>query len=95
MPSFRIRFMGPITDLIGKRELDIQAHEGATLFDVFTEVERQYGESVSRKIIGPDGNFQSYVLVSVNGTDIRRLNGISTRLKDGDGILVALQIAGG
>jgi len=95
MPSFKIQLMGPVTQLIGKTELNVQAKEGATLSDVFEEVGREYGESVKRKILAPDGDFHPYVLVSVNGTDARGLNGIDTRLNDGDGILLALLITGG
>jgi len=50
---------------------------------------------VKRKILAPDGDFHPYVLVSVNGTDVRGLNGIDTRLNDGDAILLALLITGG
>ncbi len=95
MPSFKIHLMESITDLVGKTELDVQAKEGATLSDVFKEVGREYGESVKKKIIAPDGGFYSYVLVSVNGIDFRALNGMDTRLKDGDIILAGLLITGG
>ena len=95
MPSFKIHLMESITDLVGKTELDVQAKEGATLSDVFKEVGREYGESVKKKIIAPDGGFYPYVLVSVNGIDFRALNGMDTRLKDGDIILVGLLITGG
>lgn len=95
MPSFKIHFMESMTDLVGKAELDVQAKEGATLSDVFKEVGRDYGESMKKKIIAPDGAFHPYVLVSVNGTDFRALNGIDTRLNVGDEILVALLITGG
>ncbi len=87
--------MGSMTDLVGKTELDVQAKEGATLSDVFKEVGREYGESVKKKFLAPDGDFYPYVLVSVNGSDFRGLNGIDTRLKDGDRILVGLLITGG
>ena len=95
MPSFKIHLMESMTDLVGKTELDVQAKEGATLSDVFKEVGREYGESVKKKIIAPDGGFYPYVLVSVNGIDFRALNGMDTRLKDGDIILVGLLITGG
>ncbi len=95
MPRFKIQLMESMTDFIGKAELDVQSKEGATLSDVFREVGREYGESVKKKIIAPDGGFYPYVLVSVNGTDFRALNGIDTRLKDGDRILVGLLITGG
>ena len=95
MPSFKIQLMESMTDLVGKTELDVQAKEGATLSDVFKEVGREYGESVKKKIIAPDGGFYPYVLVSVNGIDFRALNGMDTRLKDGDIILAGLLITGG
>ena len=95
MPSFKIHLMESITDLVGKTELDVQAKEGATLSDVFKEVGREYGESVKKKIVAPDGDFHPYVLVSVNGIDFRALNGMDTRLKDGDIILAGLLITGG
>ena len=82
MPSFKIHLMESITDLVGKTELDVQAKEGATLSDVFKEVGREYGENVKKKILAPDGDFHPYVLVSVNGTDFRGLNGINTRLNE-------------
>lgn len=95
MPSFKIQLMGSMTDFVGKTELDVRAKEGATLSDVFKEVGREYGESMKKKIVAPDGDFHPYVLVSVNGTDFRELNGIDTRLKDSDRILVGLLIMGG
>lgn len=95
MASFNIQLMESMTDLVGKTELHVQAKEGATLSEVFEEVGREYGESVKKKIIAPDGGFHPYVLVSVNGTDFRALNGMDTQLKDGDTILVGLLITGG
>jgi len=87
--------MEPVSQLIGKTKLEVQAEEGASLSDVFEEVGREYGEGVKKKILAPDGDFHPYILVSVNGTDVRGLNGIDTRLNDGDGILLALLITGG
>ena len=95
MPIFKIQLMESMRDLVGKTELDVQAEEGATLSDVFTEVGREYGESVKKKIIAPDGGFYPYILVSLNGTDFRALKGMDTRLKDRDIILVGLLIIGG
>ena len=95
MPSFKIQLVGPITEFVGESELDVQAEEGATLSDLFTEVGKGYGEIMRKKIITPDGDFHPYILASVNGTDVGQLNGINTRLKEGDGILVALLVVGG
>lgn len=94
-PSFKIHLMESMTELVGKTELDLEAEEGATLFDIFTEVEKDYGEIVKNKITTADGDFHPYVLVSVNGTDFRALNGMDTRLNEGDEILLGMLITGG
>ncbi len=94
-PTFKIELVEPVTQLTGKTELVVRGNEGATLSDVFTEVGRNYGEIVKKKFLTPDGDFHPYVLVSVNGTDFRELNGIDTRLNEGDEILVGLLITGG
>jgi MoaD family protein len=95
MLGVKIRLMGPMADFIGKTELDVQVKEGTTLCDVFQEVGREYGQNVKKKIIAPDGDFHPYVLVSLNGTDVRGQKGIDTRLNDGDEVLLALLITGG
>ena len=95
MPSYKIHLMESMTNLVGETELEVRAKEGATLSDVFKEVGREYGENVKKKILAPDGGFHPYVLVSVNGTDFRELDGIDTRLNNGDKILIGLLITGG
>jgi molybdopterin synthase sulfur carrier subunit len=95
MPSFKIHLMESITYHAGKTELDVQAEEGVTLADLFKEVGREYGESMKNKFIAPDGDFQPYILISVNGTDARGMDGINTRLNEGDDVLLALLVTGG
>ena len=95
MPSFKIRFFGPITTLTGTREVDVQADGCTTLRDVFTQMGKEHGAPLKNKIIAPDGNFQPYLLVVVNNTDVKRLKGIDTEVKDNDGIVVALTVTGG
>ena len=95
MANFNIRLMGPMRYLIGMTDLCVSAKEGATLFEVLKQMEKEHGESVRGKILAPSGDFHPYVLASINDADIRGLNGIDTRLNDGDKILIALQITGG
>ena len=95
MPIFKIQLMGPFIDLVGKSELEAQSPDGATLSNLVEEIEKTYGKSVKNKIMAPDGDFHPYVLVSVNGTDVRGLQGINTPINEGDKIILALLITGG
>ena len=95
MPSFKIRFFGPITSLTQLNEVNVHDDGCTTLRDVFTQLGKEHGETLKNKIIAPDGNFQPYLNVVVNTTNVKRLKGIDTEVKDSDGIVVALTVTGG
>lgn len=95
MGNYKIRLIGPLTQVTGKSHIDIEAEEGVTVNDLLMEVGRRHGERVKPKILTPEGDLHPYVLVSVNGTNIMELNGMGTRLHDRDSILVAINIVGG
>lgn len=52
-------------------------------------------DTLVQKIRGRDGALRPYVNVFVRRTDIRALNGLATRLADGDEIIVMPSVAGG
>jgi hypothetical protein len=95
LPTITIRLMEPMTELIGRAELKVQTGKEAALSDALTEMGNLCGDIVKQQILAPDGDFHPYILASLNGEDIRGLQGIHTRVNDGDVILLALNITGG
>lgn len=47
------------------------------------------------RLIGSNGEFNKFILVYLNGEDIRFLDGINTTVKDGDEISIIPAMAGG
>ena len=62
--------------------------------DLINQLSSEYPQ-IRERLINKDGEFNRFVNVYVNGEDIRFLNDISTKLKDGDEISIVPAIAGG
>ena len=67
--------------------------QGNTLFECFEDLERQF-PGVKEKIIGDDPETPR-VLIFVNGENIRTLDGLHSRLRDGDEVGIIPLAAGG
>ncbi|MFF3211334.1 MoaD/ThiS family protein [Streptomyces sp. NPDC002886] len=70
--------------------------EGATLADLFTDLETRH-KGIQERIIdeGKGGELRRFVNVYLNDEDVRFLDGISTALKDGDNVTILPAVAGG
>jgi sulfur-carrier protein len=67
--------------------------DGATVGEVLDSLYERYGELRSR--IAEDGGLRRFVNVYVDGEDIRFLEGLDTRVKDGDEVTILPAVAGG
>jgi len=71
----------------------VEASPG-TLRDVVTELAGQY-PSLSERLLGPGGELHRFVNVYLNDEDIRYLEGLDTKLADGDVLSILPAVAGG
>lgn len=87
-----VRVFGDVSQIIGKRH-EVEVPEGSTVSTVTNKVGEKSGQR-----IGYLGEFQvggKDLAVLVNGKNIDMINGPSTRLMDGDEIVVMQPTAGG
>ena len=66
----------------------------ATVSDLVKEVVEQY-PSVKFHLVDAEGNLRKHFNVFVNGTHIRDLNGMDTRLNQEDKVILMASAAGG
>jgi molybdopterin synthase sulfur carrier subunit len=71
--------------LVGKPVLEFEVPENATVFDVIELLPRELKE----RVIDEKGNVKYPVEIAVNGRRIDFLDGLNTKLKDGDVILLS------
>ena len=67
--------------------------EGATLADLFADLESRHNGIRERIVDG--GQLRRFVNVYLNDEDVRFLDGISTKLADGDNVTILPAVAGG
>jgi len=87
-----VRIPTPLRRFTGDRaELSAEAAELSSILERLFE---QY-PLLESQLLNEDGTLRSFVNVYVNDEDIRFLDGLKTRVKDGDSISIVPAIAGG
>jgi sulfur-carrier protein len=66
---------------------------GATVAELFTDLESRHAGIQGRLVDG--GELRRFVNVYLNDEDVRFLDGIATKLNDGDSVTILPAVAGG
>ncbi len=91
-----VRTILTFRDILGSRELELFTPAGTTVMDLLQELMRRYGPPL-RQVLW-DARTESpatYVRILVNGQDICFIEGLGTRLDEGDELLLLPPVAGG
>ncbi len=67
---------------------------GASIKAVIEDLERRY-PGIRERLLDENGDIRRFVNIYLNGDDIRFLDAINSKVKDGDGISIVPAIAGG
>ena len=68
--------------------------DGATIGDVFSELTTRF-PGLAGNLVDDDGNLHKFVNVYKDDDDIRYLDGLDTKVADGDVISILPAVAGG
>ncbi len=95
--NVRVRYYGLFRGLIKRTEEKIEVERESTVRDLLTTLASRYGDFFAANLLASDGSILPHLVIMVNGTEIKYLNGPDTRL-DGEQettmVLVA-QMSGG
>jgi MoaD family protein len=75
----------------GAGEIDIQAK---TVSEAMVELTTTY-PALEKHLFTDEGELRAYVNLFLNNEDIRHLDGVETKLTDGDRLMIIPSIAGG
>lgn len=96
--------MKVIVEYLGyiKKKLDIEKSEivlmkdKSSVLELLTLLASKYGESFKRSVYDPqDLELKPYHMVSINGLLLNQLNGMNTKLKDDDKVILMPIVSGG
>lgn len=79
----------------GKRTIEIEIKNNANVFDVLQQLVCIYGESFENRVFEKDGSQKPEIVLFINGTTILAREGLETRMKSGDELLIFPPVGGG
>ena len=80
--AVKVRFMGDLRALIQQRDLVVSLPQDSTVGDLLKSLVKRYGEPFSCRVFTGPGTLQHYMLVFVNGQNIKEVGGLEARLGD-------------
>jgi len=93
MVNIILKLMSIFSTDVGLTEIDYSNVE--TLGDVIVQFMSEYGKKIRNNFIDSQGNLETHVVILVNGRNYLFLDGLKTKLKDGDQIVISPPLSGG
>jgi len=92
----RIKYAGPVASMLGRREEVMDVDVELTLRELLERLVDIHGKSLRDEVFDNDGErIRDGALVVVNGVAVDRLEGLNTRLKEGDTVSLLPWFPGG
>jgi len=93
----KVEYLGHIKNIIKSgREEEVEIKDKASIADLLKLLSERYGESFKKAVYEPKGtDVKSNYIITVNGYLLNQLNGIETRLTNGDHVILLPIVSGG
>jgi len=92
----KVHYLGLIRKLINQSEDEFELEEGALLSVVLDRISGLYGRPFEKEFYEPGlKDVKMGFVVTVNGILMGQLNGVDTRLNEGDNIILMSLMSGG
>ncbi|MFX1449162.1 MAG: MoaD family protein [Promethearchaeota archaeon] len=93
MADVILKLMAIFSNDVGLTEINYQNVN--ILSDVINQFMKEYGKKLRKSFVKPSGNLESHVVILVNGRNYLFLDGLKTKLKDRDQIVISPPLIGG
>ena len=92
-----VEYIGHIKSLIGnRRQEEVKMGDNAAVKDLLMMLSEEHGKPFQEAVYEQGGaDVKSNFIVTVNGYLLNQLNGVETRLKDGDRVILMSVVSGG
>jgi molybdopterin synthase sulfur carrier subunit len=89
--------LGSIRQTLGLKQAEqAELEDNASVCDLLSLLAEKYGDPFKKAVYEPKGlDLKPYHILSINGLLLNQLNGIETKLKDGDHIILMPVVTGG
>ncbi len=95
MSNIKIFFLSLLEDITGVNEITLNIENNSTIKDVLKLLTSEFGKEFKITIFENPDTLSKYIIISLNGRDIRSLKNLESSLHDGDEVALLPAIAGG
>ncbi|MFX0106028.1 MAG: MoaD family protein [Candidatus Hodarchaeota archaeon] len=95
MINIKASFLSLLADVIGKEEVALSFDNTINVKDILMKLSLMFGKDFEENIFSAEGELSKYIILGLNGKDIRKFDGLNTIIEDGDIISFLPAIAGG
>jgi len=93
--SVTVKFFTTLREIVGKKEEKIELSSAANLDALLHLLSEKHGQEFNNYIYDELGNVRSYLQFLVNGKSAATLQGLKTKLKEGDQVAILPPVGGG
>ncbi|MBN1245582.1 MoaD/ThiS family protein [Candidatus Bathyarchaeota archaeon] len=92
-----VDYLGSIKQTLGLKQAEqMELKDNAAVYDLLSMLAEKHGEPFKKTVYEPkDPDLKPHYILSVNGLLLNQLNGIETKLKDGDRLILMPVVTGG
>ena len=92
-----VNYLGSIKRTLGLKQTEqVELKDAAAVSDLLSVLAEKYGEPFKKAVYEPKNtDLKPQHIASVNGLLLNQLNGIETKLKDGDSVILMPLVVGG
>lgn len=90
-----VKFFTSLREITGNKTKEIQLQDTNTVEELLTLLSEKYGKNFREYIYSKNGKVQGFFSFLVNGKNINVLEGLDTKLKQGDTIAILPPVGGG
>jgi len=94
--NIKVHYLGLVKTYTNQSQDEIELNQGATLFDLLNKLAADFGKQFIQEIYEPGAkDVKPTFSVTVNGVFIGQLEGLNTKLKDRDTVILMPLVTGG
>lgn len=95
--KIKVEYLGHIKNIIrSMREEEVEIQKDASIADLLEVLSEKYGEPFRKAVYEPKGtDVKANYIITINGYLLNQLDGVKTKLKHGDHVILLPIVSGG
>lgn len=95
MVKVRLRLFTFLREALGKSMVELVFDSEPTVIEVLKAMDNKYGKAFSSHVFDEFGVLYDHINLLINGVSVTSLDGLKTKLKEGDTLAILPPVSGG